>query len=228
MNARMKRRIYEEIRKIGFLSKNKSFFLISNDVVQGFCFKEKRISGTVCLSISFAVYPLCNPFSNYYRFSFERREIGILMPQFSLWPFSYHTTDSLSQDCCTEALLKSITELLVPYFNSYQSCALASSGIPELCGHNNATLDSVFFALKAAKKDVAIDGLTSILVQHKLARQKNVGNMPGELCQMMTERSIQKDKQIQELLFLIHSLPEDKLQQYLSENEQRGLRALLS
>lgn len=227
MNTRMKHRIYEEIRKFGFSYKNKTFFRIANDVVQGFCFKEKRVSGTVCLSISFAVYPLCNPFSNYHRFSFERREIGMLMPQFSLWPFCYHTTDSLSQDRCAEEVVKNITEILIPYFNSYQTCILASNSIPELYGHQNATLDSVFFALKATKKDAAIDGLTSILEQHKLARQRNASNLPSELCKTATERSMQKDKQIQELLFLIHSLSKDELRQYLEENEQRGLQTLL-
>lgn len=227
MNTRMKHRIYEEIYKIGFSYKNKAFFRITNDVVQGFCFKEKRASGKVCLSISFAVYPLCNPFSNYHRFSFERREIGMLMPQFSLWPFSYCTTDSLSQDRCAEEVLENITEVLIPYFNSYQTCVLASNDIPELSGHQNATLDSVFFSLKATKIDAAISGLTSILEQHKLARQKNANSLPSELYTKATERSIQKDKQIQELLSLIHSLPDDKLKQYLEENEQRGLQTLL-
>lgn len=227
MNTDIKRGINVAVEDYGFYCRRNSFFRIRNDVVQGFCFKEKRLSRTQLISLNYAVYPLCNPYSNYHRFSFERREIGMLMPSFSLWPFSYEKSSTESRNRCLAEIIRGMQEYLIPYFDLYDTCAKASCGIPELAGHNGAVLDAVYFALKAEKKKAAVDGLRAILQQHATVLVENKDTLPPELSAKIEERSRREDTVFESLLVFIQTASSDEIKHYLRENEQSGTKDLL-
>lgn len=227
MNPNIKKSISATVKDCGFSCKKSTFFRIRNDVVQGFCFKEKKLNKMQLISLNYAVYPLCNPYSNYHRFSFERREIGMLMPSFSLWPFSYEKDSIESCNQCIAKIIYSVQEYLMPYFDLYDTCAKASCGIPELAGHHGAVLDSVYFALKAEKKNAAIDGLQAILKQRAMAFAENNAMLPPELIAKMEERSQRENAVFESLLVFVKTASSDEIKHYLRENEQSGIKDLL-
>lgn len=228
MNANLKKSIRSAVEKHGFFCKKDVFIRIRNDVVQGFRLKGRKQNTLRCLSLSYSVYPLCNPYSNYHRLSFERREIGMLMPSFSLWPFSYEKDSAESYERCAAEIIRSIQKYLLPYFDLYDTCAKASCGISELSGHHGAVLDAVYFALKAQKTETALDGLRAILRQREAARKENRAALPPELCTKAEDRSRQEDAVIESVAAFVQAASEEEMQRYLLENERSGIRDLLA
>ena len=185
----------------GFIHRRGTYFRRKNDLVQGF---------HVGKQIEFAIYPLCDPFSNLYRYSFEGR------------PLYFLTRDISAAGLSKEEQLQKI---LFPYFEEYTSCEICSKGLPELDGMI-ATTQQVFFALKCNDVDHAIELLRGLMLQRKMAYMRNVEVFGVEKMNQQAERIKEKNKRDEEFISFLQSAETCELTSYLGKNEEQAIQFL--
>ena len=182
----------------GFIVQNGVYFRIVNDVVQGF----QRHKG-----IHFATYPIYDPWSNLYKFSFERRPISFLSPENS-----------------RQMVKSSVDQLkynLLPYFQKYNSCVKCLADLPELAGNKNC-MENVYFSLAGGEISTAISILESMIKQRISAYERNLQVFSAEQLQPQDRRKREKNQRDQDLIQFLRSSSVKEIEAYLQQNKAQA------
>lgn len=217
MKKEMLQMIHTVVATSGFVLRKQSFFRLTNDVVQGFQIDEKHSKKMNFYTVTYCTNALSNPEANFYHWGFGPFEIGNMMPTYARWPFWAATDDIEKQEECVTSINQAIEQYLIPYFTRYNSCIIASNGLPELEPFGLKNMDAVHFALKANQREKAIAGLEGMLAVWEAAhiRNETVGIMPSD-------ETLQREEALKAFYSFVNGAMETEIQDYLAKNEQRA------
>ena len=226
MNKYIKKAIFDLVSPHGFVYKKEVFLRVENDLVQGFTVRSKKAGIYTLFEVFFATYPLCHPDANFYNYFFEHRELSHIRERYEYWPYGYVTATKEGLEECVNKLITRISETLLPYFEKYCNCIIASDGLPELSGYNGSTIHDMYFALKTNKREAAIANLISGIQQREDARDYNAKRLSAEALSEKLIRSKRYDEQDQGLIEFITRSTDEEIEDFLLKNEEKALEFL--